>query len=224
MIDSVLVKIYQAPPVDKREALRYAGCKGSVPEVEELLDECIEEGLNAFTYKVCYREFPVQRRGETLDLGFMTTASKGLLKNLDGCFKVVAFAATVGLNADRLMAKYEKTSSAKALVYQAFGAERVEALCDTFNQEIDEECRKSGFYTRPRFSPGYGDLPLEAQKSFFSVLDCHRKIGLSLNDSLLISPTKSVTALIGVGKEEKGHAADKCSSCGAKACLFRENF
>ena len=44
-------------------------------------------------------------------------------------------------------------------------------------------------FTRPRFSPGYGDLPLTVQKDFFRVLDCTRKIGLSLNDSLLMSPS-----------------------------------
>jgi len=56
---------------------------------------------------------------------------------------------------------------------------------------------------KPRFSPGYGDLPLETQREIFDVLDCSRRIGLMLNDSLLMSPTKSVTAFVGVGGEEK---------------------
>jgi 5-methyltetrahydrofolate--homocysteine methyltransferase len=53
---------------------------------------------------------------------------------------------------------------------------------------------------RPRFSAGYGDLPLEYQKKIFDLLDPHTQIGLTLNDSYLMSPSKSVTALIGVEK------------------------
>lgn len=58
-------------------------------------------------------------------------------------------------------------------------------------------------YTRPRFSPGYGDLPINMQKDIFAALDCPRKIGLSLNESLLMSPSKSVTAIIGVSARPK---------------------
>ena len=59
--------------------------------------------------------------------------------------------------------------------------------------------RDSGLAVRPRFSPGYGDLPLALQREVFAALDCPRRIGLTLSDSLLMSPTKSVTALIGAG-------------------------
>ena len=44
----------------------------------------------------------------------------------------------------------------------------------------------------------YGDLDFEEAVSIFAVLDCPRRIGLSLNESLLMSPTKSVTAIIGL--------------------------
>ena len=73
---------------------------------------------------------------------------------------------------------------------------------------------------RPRFSPGYGDLPLELQKDVFRVLDCPRKIGLSLNESLLMSPSKSVTAIIGIGKGDV-EAENKCSACEKTDCAYR---
>jgi cobalamin-dependent methionine synthase I len=55
---------------------------------------------------------------------------------------------------------------------------------------------------RPRFSPGYGDLPLELQTNLFKVLDCQHFIGLTLNDSMLMSPSKSVTAIVGLRERE----------------------
>lgn len=141
--------------------------------------------------------------GASLDLGFTVTHSRDLQKNLKGCCRIILFGATVGLELDRLIARYGRLSPSKALCFQAIGAERIESLCNAFNDEIDEIFREQGMYTRPRFSPGYGDLPINMQKDIFAALDCPRKIGLSLNVSLLMSPSKSVTAIIGISAQPK---------------------
>ena len=158
----------------------------------------------------------------------MQTDSQGLCRNLQGCDKVILFAATVGLAPDRLIARYGRLSPTKALCMQAIGADRIESLCDAFCDELAADYAAEGYQLRPRFSPGYGDFPLDAQKAFFQALDCHRKIGLSLNDSLLMSPSKSVTALIGLlpqavqtaHAEARSHA--DCASCAKTDCLFRQ--
>ena len=54
-----------------------------------------------------------------------------------------------------------------------------------------------------RYSPGYGDLPLELQREIIRVLDCGRTIGITLTESLLMQPSKSVTAVIGMKEREK---------------------
>lgn len=184
----VYTKIYDAPPVDRREILRYAGIRAKAPAVEEVLDLCLAQIKDKLTYKVCYGEFPVFFKEDSIDLGFAETESTALRKHLIGCDRIIIFAATVGIEIDRMIARYASLSPTKSLLFQAIGAERIEALCDTFNSE----------YGGSRFSPGYGDLPLEFQKEIFSALDCPRKIGLSLNESMLMSPSKSVTAIIGV--------------------------
>ena len=66
---------------------------------------------------------------------------------------------------------------------------------------LAEEHARVGKRTRPRFSAGYGDLPLGVQREIFAALDCPKHIGLTLNDSLLMSPTKSVTAIVGISGE-----------------------
>jgi hypothetical protein len=81
---------------------------------------------------------------------------------------------------------------------QALGSERVEALCDEFCRLMAIESKRE---LRPRFSPGYGDLPLELQRDIFRLLEPSRRIGVVLNDSLLMSPSKSVTAIIGIEKD-----------------------
>ena len=82
------------------------------------------------------------------------------------------------------------------MLFQAIGAERIEALADAFNNDIKEK-----YVTVPRFSAGYGDFSVYKQTDMFNVLDCGRKIGLTLNDSMMMSPTKSVTAIIGIKGE-----------------------
>ena len=192
MTGAVYTKAYIAPQINKREILRYLGARDDVPEISALVDECIAEAEAALSYKVCFCEVDILRDGDTLALGAVKTSSEALNKNLLGCERAVIFAATVGVSLDRLIARYSVLSPSKAVVFDAIGAERVEALCDEFSTDIASECE-----TRPRFSPGYGDFPLEAQKDIFALLDCPRKIGLALNESLLMSPSKSVTAIIG---------------------------
>ncbi len=197
MANTVLSKTYTPMPYNRKEILRYAGVSGKLPEIDGVMEECIEEVSDKLTYKVCYTEFDITQKDGITDLGFMKTESKDLAKNLVGCRKIVVFAATVGLELDRLIAKYGRISPVKALMFQAIGAERIETLCDVFTEDIlsDED-------VKPRFSAGYGDFPLEAQENIFAVLQPARRIGLSLNESLLMSPSKSVTAIIGI-KQEK---------------------
>lgn len=191
---TVCYKNYPAPSLDKKEILRYAGCKDVNERVLALVEECLLEIEDKLTYRVCYAEFPLLVRDGEVDLIFAKLTSTTLQKAFADCGSYILFAATVGLEMDRLIAKYSCLSPAKALLLQAIGAERIESLCNHFCAELQSD----GKHIRPRVSPGYGDIPLEIQRDIFSTLDCPRKIGLTLNSSMLMTPTKSVTAFIGV--------------------------
>lgn len=199
-MQNIFVRQYSAPPVRYDEILRYAGARGELSELTPLLAECLAEVEGQLLYSVCYGEFSVTDRDGVLDLGFLTTESRDLKKALSGCPSGIVFAATVGIALDRMILRASATSPTKALLLQAIGAERIEALCDLFCEEKRRECPQLRF--RPRVSPGYGDLPLELQKDIFTFLDCPKRIGLTLNQSLILSPSKSVTALIGREKME----------------------
>lgn len=193
---TILVKNYAPMPFDKSEILRYAQAKGESPELDLIIDECIGEVSDKLVYKVCYGEFDISVDQPNIDFGFMNVTSKDLSKNLKDCKKTVVFGATVGIELDRLILRYGRISPVKALIFQAIGAERIEALADAFNNEIKEK-----YITVPRFSAGYGDFSVYKQTDIFNILDCGRKIGLTLNDSMMMSPTKSVTAIIGIKGE-----------------------
>ena len=188
-------KTYEAPPIRRREILRYAGCDVPDASVMELMESCLTEAAGALTYKVCWRELDVSVRGDQCEFDVFFLSSRQLARNLDGCSRVILFAATVGVGIDRLITKYSRIAPSRALMLQAIGAERIEALCDAFCADMEKQM---GASLRPRFSPGYGDLPLSVQKNIIALLDTPKRIGLSLNDSLMMSPTKSVTAFAGI--------------------------
>ena len=192
---TVLTKTYFNLPFNKKEILRYADCKDLSPEIEAVLNECIEEATQTLSYKVCYCILPINISGNIIDFGSFKVNSEKLTINLKDCEKAVLFGATLGTDIDRTIMKYGKLSPTKALFFQAISATMIETLCDEFCKDIKAELNVN---LKPRFSPGYGDLDLSCQKNIFKLLNCSKNIGLTLNDSLLMSPTKSVTAFVGI--------------------------
>lgn len=221
-MNTIYTKTYDEPDYNVKEILRYAGAADADENITELYKSAAEELKGALSYRVCCREFPISFRDGILDLTFTQTASADLKKNLKDCQSIVLFAATIGIYIDRMIIKYSGISPSKSLMLQAIGAERIESLCDMFNRDVTLAAQKDGKYTMPRFSPGYGDLDISIQSEIFKVLDCPRKIGLSLNESLLMSPSKSVTAIIGISDTCTNASISKCAACKKYDCNFRK--
>lgn len=197
-METVYSLSFKEPSINKKEIMRYMSSQGGGDEILGLVDECLAEVREMLQYKVCYAILTAETDSNIISLSCGQITSRNLAKNLSGCDKAIIFAATIGIGIDRLISKYSRLSPAKALCLQAIGAERVEALCNDFCEKMKSEFQGKGESLRPRFSPGYGDLPLETQKMIFSLLDCPKRIGVTLGDTLLMSPSKSVTAFIGI--------------------------
>jgi hypothetical protein len=193
-MSTIITQQYRTLEVSKSEIFRYAGAPMPDVDTRALREECLAELGGRLSYKVCYRELDVKIDGTCVEFGSFKANSAALAKNLSGCKKVIVFAATIGVEIDRLISRYARISPRKALMMQAVGTERIEALCDRFFEDLKTEYGR----IKPRFSPGYADLSLNTQRYIFSLLDCPRRIGIFLNQSLLMSPSKSVTAFVGI--------------------------
>ena len=194
MKEAVQIKTYQSPAFDINEAIRYLGDKNPTEATVSLIEKRLPEVEGELMYKVAYRAFDVSVSCDAVEFPFVKIYSKNLAKCLFGCTRAIVFCATVGPRVDRLILKYSSILPSVALTVDAIATERVEALCDAFCDEL----RQSGVALTPRFSPGYGDLPLIHQRDIFCALDLPGKIGVTLNESLLMSPSKSVTAIAGI--------------------------
>ena len=223
MMGVIFVKTFAEPQFNISEIMRYMGSRENDTLSLALARECIEYCRNKLLYKVCYGIFPIDIRNCNVDFPFMQVESCHLAKNLCRCKEAIVFAATVGLGPDRLISKYSRISPSKALAFQSIGAERIESLCDVFCKSMEDEYSARGLFPRPRFSPGYGDFAIDAQKDIFRVLDCSKKIGLTLNNSMLMSPSKSVTAVIGLAENKIENNFKKCTNCQNIDCCFRSD-
>ncbi|MBQ1388256.1 MAG: hypothetical protein IIY78_01365 [Clostridia bacterium] len=203
---------------DKSETLRYLGYKNKTPTENEieLIDECEKELKTVISPKCCYVYTDILSISEsTVDMGFGEVNSKNLAKHLKGCRGVYLFAATIGIGADRLISKYKVLKPWKSVIIDALSSAAVEDWCDKAELRItggrSDRCS--------RFSPGYGDFSLLYQRDFMTYLDMNRQLGITLSDSLLMTPTKSVTAVIGIGAANRV-CGNKCNSCENKTCVY----
>mgnify|MGYP000420942907 CR=1 FL=1 len=201
--------------LDSKEIARYLGSRGADlwPEAAALAADCQRELEGTVTPRTL---------GRRLSLSLFAGQSRDLDHHLRHCTEGILFAVTLGAETDRLLRRWSAQSMAKAAVGQAVCAVWLDQLCadycDSFLPTLDE-----GQYLTPAFSPGYGDVPLAMQTDIFRVLDCSRKIGLTLNESLLMSPSKSVTAIFGVtDRAGEDCAGAGCAACGKQDCAYRE--
>lgn len=213
---------------NEREILRYLGYKSGQEadaQTRQLIEEEEAELARMVEYRSVYRIFPiVQVTEETVDFGFTCIHSRNLAKNLKGCGQAAFLAATLGSGIEHLLWKYNRLQVSRAVVLQAVAVEAIEKYCDACEEEILAALSRDGqgsYYLRPRFSPGYGDLPLEFQREFLQILETPKKIGVTLTDSLLMMPSKSVTVIIGISREDSHCIRQGCESCTHTDCAYR---
>ena len=193
---TVQKKLYSSPPCDRREIARYAGCRDDGCGIYPLIDGCLAQAEENLSYCVVWCEVNISVDYPSVHFPFGDYESEKLCRFLGGCSKAVIFVATVGQKYDRLLAREKILSPARSVIFQAIGSERVEALCDVFCEDIKNyypDCE-----TISRFSPGYGGLSLEMQKEIIPLLRCPALAGVTLSDSLMMSPSKTVSAIIGI--------------------------
>jgi hypothetical protein len=184
-------------PYDEKEILRYAMQPVSARTPEALpLAECLRMAGAGPVCRGIWRVFPLTWEADGLDLSFARTDSVSLRRWLRGCDRAALFAVTAGVGMDQLIRRAQVISPVHGLLMHAIGAERVEAACDLMMERI--AAAYPDLDLCPRFSPGYGDLPLALQRDVFRPLPCERLLGLTLTEAYLMQPGKSVTALVGL--------------------------
>ena len=211
--------------MDINEVLRYMGCppEQAAPQTRALAEQAAAQMEQTARPRSVFRESGLSITGDgvLLESGLLLPG-RDLARHLAGCDRAVMLAVTLSAQADALIRRAESRDMAQALALDCAAAALVEEVCDRL--EADIFAKYPGCYFPFRFSPGYGDLPLSVQSGLLALLDAPRKIGLCANENHILTPRKSVTALIGVSREPVGRAVRSCQSCpGREGCQYRKS-
>lgn len=216
--------------VDKNEILRYLGYNGQALDNNtiNLIDECIEKLNNTIKPRYIYKIFKIEDKDTEIYIKDADLALKGkdIKNHLKGCGDCAVLAATLGINADNLIRITQSISMSEAVVLDACAVEFIEKVCDNICNEIENSLKKADGELKitSRFSAGYGDLGIEIQPDILRIVDAQRKIGLTVTESNIMIPRKSVTAIVGIYKGNRESKPQKgCGRCTLKdSCMYRK--
>lgn len=210
--------------LDINEPLRYLGVGKDAPdrlreETAAIAAELERSVQPRYLYKLHRLE---HQDGQILlpELG-LSLPGQTARRMLEQCDQAVLLSCTLGPQFDALLRARQARDMSQAVILDACGSAWVEHGCDLAEQEIAS--RFPGRFLTDRFSPGYGDLPLELQPALCAALDAPRRLGVHVTDSFLLNPCKSVTALIGLSDRPQQARIRGCAYCSMReTCALRK--
>lgn len=212
----------------EKEVYRYLGYREEqhnlTDEMKQLVKDCMEEIQKMKNVKARYSEPVKLTRAEgKIYADSLLMEGKDIEAHLENCDEVVFMAVTLGMQVDTLIRRAEVMDMAKAVILDSAANVAVEEEADRVEQELRALAKSKGKYLTMRFSPGYGDFPITFQKQLLNYLDAPRKIGLSAAPSQMMTPGKSVTAILGLAKVEVTGKRAGCKTCAMREkCLYRK--
>ena len=210
---------------DRATICRYIGIKSGVPDeqTEKLIDEA-EKLLNsdarpAWVYSG--HDCIVTEGGVKIDGCALTLAGRDIRKLLENSEKAVLLCATLGSAVDARLRQLQVKNVALALVYDAAASVAIDEICDAVQDEIKEKL--PDFEHTMRFSPGYGDLPLESQGDFLRAVNAEKRAGVRLTGGGMLTPIKSITAVFGLlAAKNAAEGGEKTATYRRKGCGTKE--
>ena len=200
-----------AMEVNIAEALRYMGVK----EADDTLRQEMEALARELQSRITPRSSWCVAEPATLALPGRTAG-----RMFADCTNAAVLVCTLGAEFDRWMKQLSLRDMARAVMLDALGSAYVESACDTAEDAI--RARFPGKHLTDRFSPGYGDLPLAVQPTLLTLAGANR-IGVTLTDSMLMNPQKSVTAIVGIADQPQPARVRGCAYCTLnQSCQYRK--
>lgn len=210
--------------INPREVLRYLG--GPLTDVPESLLQTVRQAAGQLQAsarpKAVWRSFTLE--GTALADTTLSLPGRDIQHHLADCDRCVLMAATLGADVERLIMQAQVSDMTKALIFDGCASAAIENVCDNLESYLRTQVEAEGFFLTDRFSPGYGDLPLTLQNDFCTLLNTQRQIGLTVSQSNILIPRKSVTAILGISNRPRLTRSSGCQNCGMfETCQIRKS-
>ena len=195
----------QFEPTDKHitDALRYMKVPPTVRDEELVrtvreafvnLEECIEPRCVWGRFRIVHFDGGIELEGAKI-------FSRNIARLTERSEECILLAATLGHEADRQIAAAQRKNMLEGVALDACASVRIDAYIDEYVMSEIVPSLRDGEKLPHRFSPGYGDLSMSVTEDIIAILNATKRIGLSVTHSLMMTPMKSVTAIIGITKE-----------------------
>lgn len=211
-----------------QQVYRYLGYREGkhrlTSDMEQLIAAGIREILDKADPRVVLSDaLPLEQSAREYRVGPLRLSGSDIQEHLENCQQVVLMGATLGTAVDQLIRRTEVVDMTKAVILDAAANAMIEEVCEQAEETLRQRMNQEGKYTTIRYSPGYGDLPIQTQNEILRMLDAPRKIGLSVTPTHIMTPRKSITAIMGIANiPVKGKRAG-CSHCVMqKTCVYRK--
>lgn len=211
--------------IPMREILHFLGWRGTPLDAALIaqLRELSSRALQCIEPRIELRRFGLTADGLLEGTAYRPEGGD-VAALLASCHEAALLAATLGAQSERLLLQEQARSGAQAVLMDAVLSAAIEALCDQEEEVLRAQLGAQGMYLTDRFSPGYGDMPLEQTRMICDVLNANQRIGLTVSASGIMIPRKSVTAIMGISKSLVPMRPKGCAGCAARdTCTMRRN-
>lgn len=223
--------IYNAPllTIDASETRRYAGLMKAKNFEESMIEDACQDARLLATPRGIWQIYDYDcEKQEILASPPCILLGKKIGLHLAGCDKVILLSATVGDGIESVVTKrFADGQYASSVLLDAAATTAVEQVANAMEKALRPKAAAKGYGMRWRFSPGYGDWPIEQQPELIRLTEAGR-IGVHLSSSMMLIPRKSITAIIGLYKEDKSKPETDtthkkgCATCPKTDCPSRK--
>lgn len=222
MVSNKINNIKSLVEVDKTEVLRYLQYKNQdiKSDLLKIIDESIEETKKIINPRFILRKYPIKKKkifaGKNqviLEEANLILESNDIYDLLVECDECILMAATLGLEIEKEIRKLTYTDLTKGIIIDSCATTAIEEVCDIIQDSISKKLLKEDKYITYRYSPGYGDLSIENNSHINNILNSQKEIGLTVTNSGIMIPRKSVVALIGVSDKGRINRKKSCDNC-----------
>ena len=180
-----------------KDALRYLGGKADDEGAIALLRRVLDAYREVFQPRQVTASFLVREHAPAVTFEGCAVSLEGesIRRHFAGATEGIFSAFTLGVAFDKKVRELSLTRPSESVALNALGSGYAERKADELLREVRDAKEREGFETNFRFCPGYGDLPLGANKEIVAALGATKKIGLTVTDEGLLLPVKSIVGV-----------------------------
>lgn len=217
--------------LNREEVLRYLEYNGQEIDnnLENIINDCIKITIEkikpryiieAYNISKAYEENEYKVFLEGTNLVIKSKEVYNLLSDSDKC---IIMSATLGIEIEKEIRKNSFCALTKSIIIDACATVAIEQVCDLVQSKIEKGLTETNKYLTNRYSPGYGDLPLETNKYIINILDATKEIGLTITEKNIMIPRKSVVAIMGITTSKVKQELNKCLACSSyEKCKYKK--